>query len=107
MLVSMGRHKIKSFDITCPVCKLQTKILKTPILQMQLLEGGAQGISANRNLKKKLLEKRKSFKNQQQQATDIGVLPNGNALVVYCYSQILHFLTDSKRDFAILSSNMH
>ena len=39
ILISIRRHKSKSnfFDITGTVCKLQTKILRNPNLEMQLL----------------------------------------------------------------------
>ena len=52
----------------------------------------------------KWLEKRKSFKNQRQPAAEIGILQVENSIIIYCFSQILHFLTDLIRYFAIFSS---
>ena len=60
-----------------------------------------------RKSREKWSGKRKSFQNHQQPATEIGALPVENSTIIYCISQVLHFLTESVRYFAIFLSYMH
>ena len=48
--------------------------------------------------------KQKSFKNQRQPAAEIGVLPIANYIIIYYFSQVLHFLTYSIRFFGTFPS---
>ena len=67
---------------------------------------GAQSISANGNReengRKNIIQK--LFKNQRQPAAEIGVLLIENSIISYCFSQVLHFPTDSILYFAIFLS---
>ena len=61
--------------------------------------GGGAGYFGKRKSREKWSEKRKSFQNQRQPAAEIGALPVENSIIIYCFSQVLHFLTDSIRYF--------
>ena len=67
-------------------------------------KGGGAGYFGKRKSREKWSEKRKSSQNQRQPATEIEAMPVENSIVIYCFSQVLHFLTDSIRYFAIFSS---
>ena len=74
---------------------------------MILSKGGGAGYFGKRKSREKWSEKQKSFQNQRQPTAKIGALPVENFIVIHCFSQVLHYLTDLIRYFAIFRQNMH
>ena len=71
---------------------------------MLFLKGGVAGCFGTRKPREKWAEKRKSFQSQRLPAAEIGALPVKNSITIDCFSQVLHYLTNSIRYFAIFSS---
>ena len=81
--------------------RLFEKHLSCGIWTFTTTERGGADYLGKRKSRKKWSEKRKSRKNQRQSAAEIEVLSIRNSIIIYCFSQVLNFLADSIRHFAI------